>query len=351
MRDGLGALLTFRTLHVCAPAMAFLLGCIAAAWPQPTGESASNEFLPGFHRSPHFDEWVKEMALDPDAQCIVNAPADFTRDRPTEVVFYALPNGNTLAQTIGRRMTEGLNWHFDIQHIGAQTRALREVMTDRNLVVAYLMADSRSWPTWRRTHENSSALIAEFLEEIFPCTGDRCTWALTAHSGGGSLIFGYLNGVDRIPDRMTRIAFLDADYSYSDEDYHGDKLLEWLHRSPENHLVVLAYDDRNITLNGQRVVSDTGGTFRATTQRLIPRLERDVQLTETREGDFLCWRGMNGQIDIRVHTNPDNKILHTVLVGEMNGFIHALTVGTPFEGQAGTLGMGRAYEEWIQDGD
>jgi hypothetical protein len=307
--------------------------------------------LPGFERSPHFGEWIREGTFDPSVRHHTNVPGDFNPALPTQVIFFALPNGNTTAQTIGRAMTEGLDWHFDIQHIGAQTRWLRDVVTDQNTVVVYLEADPRSWPAWRRQHENSSALIVDLLEELAADFGTDTTWVLTGHSGGGSLTFGFLNGVDRIPDQVKRIAFLDSNYAYSDEEAHGAKLIEWLRRSPENTLVVIAYDDREITFDGKKVVSDTGGTYRATTQRMLSRLHEDVELMDSRDGDFLLWSGMEGQIDIRVHTNPENRILHTVLVGDMNGLMHALTSGTPLEEQAGSLEMGRRYEAWIQEGD
>jgi len=44
------------------------------------------------------------------------------------LILYALPNGNTIEQTKGRRVAEGLDWHFGIQHIAAQTRYLRRYM-------------------------------------------------------------------------------------------------------------------------------------------------------------------------------------------------------------------------------
>ena len=52
--------------------------------------------------------------------------------------------------------------------------------------------------------------------------------ALAGHSGGGSFLFGFIDGGDAIPDDVERIVFLDANYSYSDADKHGDKLLAWL---------------------------------------------------------------------------------------------------------------------------
>jgi hypothetical protein len=49
-----------------------------------------------------------------------------------------------------------------------------------------------------------------------------------------------------------------------------------------------------------------------------------------------------------VHPNPENKILHTALVGDMNGLLHVATLGTPHESDWGTFGGPRAYTKWIQ---
>jgi hypothetical protein len=56
---------------------------------------------------------------------------------------------------------------------------------------------------------------------------------------------------------------------------------------------------------------------------------------------------MNGQIVIRIHPNPDKKILHTVLV-ERNGLVEAMTLGTKWEGKwGGTFWGYRAYADLI----
>jgi hypothetical protein len=312
--------------------------------------------LAGFLISPFFDEQVTSYTLEPGIHITVNAPSPqlFDPEKPTELIFYALPNGNSTAWTFGKKTYPGDDWHFDIQHIGAQTRRLREVMTDRNLVVAYLEAEGRSWPAWRRKHaEQSGPRILAAVESVKDLVQRNApdspvTLCLDSHSGGGSFIFGYLNQVQRIPDDIIRIAFLDSDYGYSDDDHHGDIFLEWLHRNPRNHLVVVAYDDREITFNGKKVVGPTGGTYRAT-HRMLDRFQKDITLHETRQGDVVHWSGMEGQIDIRVHLNPENKILHTVLVGPMNGFIHSITAGTKYQNKAAVFNGPPAFEEWIQD--
>ncbi len=314
-----------------------------------TAEENPHGQLLGFTISPHWGEQIKTYTFEPEAKVHINAPSPdaFDPKKPVRIILFALPNGNTTAQTIGRKMEEGLDWHYDIQHIGAQTRRLREVVSDANLVVAYLEAESRSWPSWRRNHADSGKLIHGLIASVTkPFASFNSTLELSAHSGGGSLIFGYLDSVECIPAPVKRIALLDSNYNYNDEAKHGDKLLEWLRRSPEHHLVVIAYDDRNITLNGKPVVGPTGGTYRAT-HRMLARFEKDLTLERTEEGDVIRYKAMNGQVEMILHLNPENAILHTVLV-EKNGFIHALTTGTPWENRAGVFFEPRAYESWIQ---
>ena len=129
------------------------------------------------------------------------------------LIFYALPNGNTTAQTIGRVLKPGDDWHYDIQHIGAQTRFLRDLLKDRDVVVVYLEAESRSWPAWRKAHgDDPIPGIVAAVQKLF--AGRDVETVLSGHSGGGSLIFGYLNAVTNIPDNVVRIAFLDSNYAY-----------------------------------------------------------------------------------------------------------------------------------------
>lgn len=312
--------------------------------------SGTGTRLAGFEVSQHWSEQIKEIACEPGVRVHINAPSEsqFDAARPTLLVFYALPNGNSIEWTIGRQKAEGLDWHYYIQHIGAQTRRLRETIHDRNIVIAYVEAQGRSWPTWRKKHENGSQIIAGVIEEVVRQVGVRDpAIILSAHSGGGSFIFGYLEGLDRIPDNIHRIAFLDANYSFSDEAGHGAKLVDWLKRGTDKALVVVAYDDREITFDGKKVVGPTGGTYRAT-GRMLDSFKGKLALAESIEGDCIRHRGLDGRVDIIVHRNPKNVILHTVLVGDMNGFIHAMTTGTPHENKAGLFGGPIAYHPWIQ---
>ena len=304
--------------------------------------------LPGFELNRHFGEQVMSYGFEPDVSVHINAPspASFDPRKPTRVVIYALPNGNTIEQTIGKQKSPGVDWHFYIQHIGAQTRRLREVIEDENIVVAYVEAGGRSWPTWRRKHENSGELIAELVDSIRSHFDADAVVDLACHSGGGSLAFGYIENVDELPNWIGRIVLLDANYAYSDEQKHGDKLLAWLENSPKHYLCVIAYDDRRVKVDGKPIVSPTGGTYRAT-GRMLDRFQRDLELVEDHTGQYARRKALQGRVEMIVVENPEDKILHTVLV-ERNGLIHGLTFDTPLERIAGEFWGEAAYSKWIQ---
>ncbi len=291
---------------------------------------------------PEQERWSR---LDSGVRVYVNAPLAMKRAK-RQLVIYATPNGNTIEQTLGCAPAEGRDWHFDIQHVAAQIRRLREVSPDEDVVLAVVQAPKLSWPAFRQAETNYKAIIQGLVDDLAKQTAAERI-VLSGHSGGGSFIFGYLNSVETIPAAIERIVFLDANYSYSDEEQHGNKFLAWLRGDSARRLIVIAYDDREITLNGKRVVSPTGGTYRAS-GRMIDRLTKDVTLLTNKQGPFDHQRGMDGQIDFFIHPNPDNKILHTALVGEMNGLLHGLTLGTGREEVWGKFGGPRAYSQWVQ---
>jgi hypothetical protein len=301
--------------------------------------------LPGFEPSRHFGEQILETRFEDSVLVHINAAGDYDAKQPTLLVLFALPNGNTIAQTIGRQKSPDVDWHFFIQHIGAQIRFLRQLDSDTNVVAAYLEADGRSWPRWRQERDDSGERIARLIDSVrshFDPNGTKV--ALSSHSGGGAMILDYIDHVDAIPAWIDRIIFLDSNYSYAD-DKHADKLLAWL-RSPAHHLGVYAYNDREVTYNGKKIVSDTGGTYRAT-HRMLKGLGGDLEFTESSTDAFDRWIALDGRIDFIVLRNLENKILHTVMV-EKNGLVHALTTGTSAADKPNLFFEPAVYEKWIQ---
>jgi hypothetical protein len=302
------------------------------------------KLLPGFERSELFGEQNHWSRLPSGVRVLVNAPLQLG-DKPRLLVVYATPNGNTVEQTLGCAKAEGLDYRFDIQHVAAQVRRLRAVDTSRDIVLAVVQPPQVAWPAYRREQADSGVIMRELVASLRKNVGaDRV--ALTCHSGGGSFLLGYISAGETIPADIERFVFLDANYSYSDDERHGDKLLEWLRGDRSRQLVVIAYDDREIISGGKKVVGPTGGTYRAS-QRMLARLRRDVELAAATVGPFQHSRAMDGQIEFFIHPNADNKILHTALVGEMNGLLEGMTLGTEAK-PWGTFGGPRAYTDCVQ---
>jgi hypothetical protein len=309
--------------------------------------TASDEFP--WRQAPRFDELSFTATDDSQVRFHVNAPreADGKPARATRLIVYALPNGNTIEHTLGCRMTEGLDWHYDIQHVAAQVRLLRSLMRSERIVLLCAEAPGLSWPTFRRTVPDANTRILRMLQNWRQhFATDDADVTLTGHSGGGSFMFGVIEAADQLPETIDRIAFLDANYSF-DAKMHAAKFQRWLAGDDRRRLIVLAYDDREIMLDGKKVVGPDGGTFRAT-GRMREALGKHFELTDTEKSPFRETSGLDGRIHFYVHPNPHNKILHTALVGDMNGLVHVATLGTPHEEKWGSFGGPRAYSQWIQ---
>src|SRR5687767_11549446 len=209
-----------------------------------------------------FGERIRVLELYPGVTATIVEPQRIDAGKPVVLILYALPNGNTTAQTMGRAGADSANWRFDIQHIAAQTRALRAsgIAELEQAVVVYLEADTKSWPAWRQRlgYPRANDRIRGIVEQLRTSLSDTpASVTLTGHSGGGSFIFGFFEAAASLPAWLNRIAFLDANYNF--EPRHGDRLTQWLEGDARRTLVVLAYDDREITLDGKKVVSDSGG--------------------------------------------------------------------------------------------
>ena len=317
----------------------------------PTRALATNDApsaFAGFQPGPHLGEQTLTFTHEPGVRIHLNAPAreTFTTNKPVQLIFYALPNGNTIEQTIGKKLQPGDDWHYDLQHIGAQTRFLRDLLPDRAIVVAYLEAAEKSWPAWRKKHDPANRLIPGVLARVtdrFKEFPRRLT--LNGHSGGGSFIFGYLNAIERVPGEVERIAFLDSDYAYDPAQGHADKLAAWLKSADAPCLSVLAYHDDIARLNGKPFVSVTGGTWYRS-HLMQTNLAAHFAFTSARAGDLEHHTALGGRVEFLLHTNPDRAILHTVQV-EKNGFIHSLLSGTPQENRGYRYFGPRAYDQWI----
>jgi hypothetical protein len=303
--------------------------------------------LAGFAPVAGDGESIRVLDIYPGVTATIVAPRRVDVTAPVELILYALPNGNSTAETMGRAMADSVGWRHDIQHIAAQTRALRAHGVPQ-AIVAYLEADGKSWPAWRAKlgYERANRRIVEIADQLRVTIGSppHLSLTLTGHSGGGSFMFGFIEGWDTLPAWLDRIAFLDANYNFTPA--HGDKLTVWLRGDPRRRLVVLAYDDREIMLDGKKVVSDSGGTWRAT-QRMIDYFSRSDALATDSLGPFI--RSRATQIELLRHPNPANAILHTAMIGDMNGYLHAMLTGRAgYNDGVSVLSPSRVYTPFIE---
>ena len=296
------------------------------------------------------DETIRALELYPGVTATIVSPSRLEPGHRIELILYALPNGNSTAETMGRAPFDSVRWRFDIQHIAAQTRALR-TRGIPNAIVVYLEADSKSWPEWRRRlgYDRANARIVEMVDQLraelrLPA---NAAVTLTGHSGGGSFITGFIDGQPALPPWLERIAYLDANYSF--EYRHGDKLAQWLRGDAARTLVVMAYDDREIMLDGKKVITDSaGGTWRASS-RMMNYLREPFHFTADTLGEFLRYRA--SQVQFLLHPNKANRILHTVMIGEMNGYMHAMLARRPdYERGASLLVARREYTAFVDSG-
>jgi hypothetical protein len=300
-------------------------------------------------RSPQFDETSRTQTIDGKIRLYVNAPRD-DKGQPacaTRLIIYTLPAGNTIEQTLGCQPKKGLDWHYDIQHVAAQLRLLRSLLPSERIVLVCPEGPGLSWSPYRKAHPDADARMTQLVDDWRKefGTGDTRVM-LVGHSNGGSFMFGVIDGAKSVPSYIDRIAFLDSNYNF-DAARHSEKLARWLKGDESRRLIVVAYDDREITLNGKKVLGPTGGTYRAT-GRMRDALGKTFPLTMMTNPPFQESVGLDGRIHFYVHPNPENKILHTLLVGEMNGLVHAATLGTPDEEKWGHFGGPRAYTKYIQ---
>lgn len=260
------------------------------------------------------------------------------------LIFYALPNGNTTAQTMGKKLQAGDDWHYDIQHIKAQTDFLRERLK-QNIVIAYLENDYKSWPLWKQKHSNYRKEIQIIVDSVFNLIPSKNkTVYLNGHSGGGSFILGYLDGLAKIPSVIERITFLDSDYGY--DSSYSSKFISWLAENNKATLTVFAYNDSVALYDGKPIVSEKGGTWYRS-HLMIQNFEKNFSFHQTRNDSLIFYRSSNNQVAFFFKTNPERKIFHTQQV-ELNGFIHSILYRTKKENEGYEYFGQRAYSKFIE---
>lgn len=287
---------------------------------------------------------IDSFRLYGDVKITIDKPGSFTKKK-TIIAYFALPNGNTTDQTMGKRMQPGDDWHFDIQHIKAQTAFIRRQLQDVNFIVIYLENNYKSWPTWKQKHADYKKEIPWLIDSLSNSISSKHKSVyLNGHSGGGSFIFGFLSGVERIPSYIKRISFLDSDYGYDSTFY--PKLKSWLRHVKGSSLNVFAYNDSIVIYNGKPLVSPTGGTWYRSHQ-MLKHLQGDFHFFQTESDSLIAYKSEDARIQFYFKKNLDGGIYHTQQV-ELNGFIHSVLCGTRYDSKKYQYYAARAYADLIE---
>jgi hypothetical protein len=246
---------------------------------------------------------------------------------------------------MGKKMQPGDDWHFDIQHIRAQTKFIRQQMQKKNFVVIYLENNYKSWPSWKQKHPDFKKEIPRLVDSLSGLINSKKKIIyLNGHSGGGSFIFGYLAGVSTIPSSVKRISFLDSDYGY-DSSYYP-KFKNWLQTVKGSALNVFAYNDSIALYNGKPLVSATGGTWYRS-HLFLQHLQNDFSFSKSNTDSLVIYKSDNNLLQFYFKININRGIYHTQQV-ELNGFIHSVLCGTKKDSKKYSYYSARAYGEFIE---
>jgi hypothetical protein len=301
-------------------------------------------FIPVFSVAQRQADSIFSFRMYGDVRITADWPSHYFSKKKTTIILFALPNGNTTGQTMGKKMAVGDDWHFDIQHIRAQTIFLRQKLSSENIVVFYLENDYKSWPFWKQKHPDFTSLIPHIIDTLYRVIpAKNKSIFLNGHSGGGSFIFGYLAGVKKIPSTIKRISFIDSNYGY-DSSYYP-KLSEWL-KKKDAHLTVFAYNDSVALYNGKPVVSATGGTWYRS-HLMLKHFSADLDFLEKKTDSLEIFQTKNRKVAFYLKYNLNRGIYHTQQV-ELNGFIHSVLYGTKNESKGYEYYGARAYGEYIK---
>ena len=310
--------------------------------------------IPGFVESPYWKEQVMYFNYEPNVSVHINAPSaeNFDPNKPTRLMIFALPNTNRTHWCIGKMPMEGEDFRYQILHIGAQTRFIREHEKDYNFVTIYLEPNTRVWGKWRRAAEGRDIIIRELIAYLYNMfTPYQPQIELNGHSGGGSFIFGFMDGGEQIPTYVKRICFMDSNYNWTNERY-GNKLKQWLLADSKNQLSVICYDDGNaLTENGKQVIDPEDGTFHQS-KIMLDYVKSNLDMLKWNDIDndsCIQSRSTNKQIYFNLRKNPERKIYHSRLV-ELNGYIQSAFSNTKHE-EIGYLYFKngkRAYDQYRQ---
>lgn len=288
-----------------------------------------------------FSQNIDSFRIYEDVKITVDKPA-FLPKQQTIIILYALPNGHTTAQTMGKKMQKDDDWRYNVQHIKAQTEFIRSQLKKTTIIVCYLENTFKSWPLWKQKHEDHKQKISHIVDTLYTMfTGKKKFIYLNGHSGGGSFIFGLIASGEKIPAFIKRISFLDSNYGY-DSSYMM-KFVNWLNTVKNSHINIFAYNDSVVIYKGEPIKAATGTWYQS--HQMLKDFMKYYSFQYSFTDSIIMYK--NKKIEFFLKPNPDRKIYHTQQV-ELNGFIHSILSGTTKDSKGYTYYSKRSYQHLIE---
>jgi len=163
------------------------------------------------------------------------------------------------------------------------------------------------------------------------------------HSAGGTFTFAYLDGVEKIPDDVERIAFLDSDYAYDATKGHDAKLLRWL--GAPTRIVSVSSLIRTTSRCSTARHSSAKPRHVGRSQALLHDLAQKFSFARTDAAGLQTHVALDGRVKFFLRENPTSHPPHAPV--EWNGFIHANGFRHARENAGYTYLGPRAYADWI----
>lgn len=216
---------------------------------------------------------------------IIDYPANFDVNKPTEIIFFATPDGATAQDS-----------YANGAKIKAQIDELRTGSVkyhDTNLVLIIAGPDSKKWSTFNASMPNQCLpILNQITDHVKQKLGASVvSISIDSHSGGGLFAMNIMDNTAQIPPEIHSIDFFDSLYWYNGQQ-HVQKIYNWLQSDSRNQLNLISATSP-ILKKQQVLISDL--------QRL------GVQFQEEGEGSlYKKISGLNGQIRIKTLDKPSH---------------------------------------------
>ena len=220
---------------------------------------------------------------------------------------------------------------------------------NERIVLVCAEAPGLSWPSFRKNVPDANAKIGKLVDEWRKQFGDDKTAKSRSPATAAAAASCSASSNRPTRFRLTSIASrFSTRTTRSTRRLHAKKLEDWLNGN--NGPAIHSSSATTIAKSRSTVRKSLGPTAARTAPlaACTMRSAKMFKLTDSVHDPFQETTGLDGRIHFYIHPNPENKILHTVLVGEMNGLLQIATLGTPQEGKWGKFGGPRAYTKYVQ---